>query len=81
MDKCQALLNQALAAPSGLRFGELCYLAECYGFTRARQKGSHVIYKRTGYVRAMNFQDVRGMAKTYQVKQLLDALRELELIE
>ena len=81
MVKCDSLLQSALDAPAGLRFEELCQLAECYGFIRARQRGSHVIYKRPGYIRAMNFQNVRGMAKTYQVKQLLDALRELGLID
>lgn len=79
--KCDKLLEQALRAPKSLRFVELTALAECYGFTFARQNGSHHIYKRAGYQRAMNFQDDNGTAKSYQVRQLLEALRELKLIE
>jgi hypothetical protein len=35
--------------------------------------------KRKGYQRAMNFQDDNGKAKAYQVRQLLDALRNWSL--
>ena len=64
-----------------MRYAELVSLAECYGFTLNRQKGSHAMYTRKGFARLMVFQDVKGMAKAYQVRQLLDALRELGLIE
>jgi hypothetical protein len=77
MGRCETLLENALNNPAGLRFTELCGLAECFGFARSRQRGSHIIYKRPGYARAMSFQDVGGMAKPYQVRQLLNALREL----
>ena len=81
MTRCDKLLEQAVAGPATLRFGELCQLAECFGFTAARQRGSHIIYKRSGYIRLMNFQDWNGMAKPYQVRQLLEALRELGFID
>ena len=38
------LLAKALRNPAGLRFEELCALAEAFGFTRARTTGSHHIY-------------------------------------
>jgi hypothetical protein len=74
MGKCDKLLQRARAAPASLRFEELCQLAECHGFALARQKGSHRLYKRAGEPRVMNFQDDRGKAKEYQVKQLLDVI-------
>lgn len=60
---------------------ELCQLAECFGFELARQEGSHRIYKRAGHRELMNFQDVNGKAKSYQVKQLLEVIDEIQRTE
>lgn len=79
MPTCQALLAKARSNPVGLRFSELCDLAECYGWQFDRSRGSHRIYKRAGVMLAMNFQDVRGFAKAYQVRQLLRAIDALSL--
>ncbi len=81
MGRCEKLLDTARNDPGSLRFTEVCYLAECFGFEFARQDGSHVMYKYPGYREVMNFQDVKGEAKKYQVKQLLRALEELGLID
>jgi len=59
-----------------LKFRELCELAECFGFLLTRQKGSHHIFKHQGYRKLLNLQDSKGMAKAYQVRQLLLALEE-----
>ncbi len=80
MSKCDKLLKKAKNAATSLRYAELCHLAECYGFVLDRQAGSHAIYKRANYQRAMNFQDDGGKAKPYQVRQLIAALQELGLI-
>jgi hypothetical protein len=77
--KAEKLLRQALDAPHTLRFEELCYLARSFDFVERGGEGSHRIYKRPGR-RPLSFQNCNGMAKEYQVKQLLDALRELNLI-
>lgn len=77
MDRCRALVERAKDNPSGFSFRELRELAECFGFHLARKKGSHHIFKRVGYRRLLNFQDSKGMAKTYQVRQLVSALEEL----
>jgi predicted RNA binding protein YcfA (HicA-like mRNA interferase family) len=71
MHRCEKLLRRAQESPSGLRFEEACQLAECYGYVFARQRGSHRLYKRDGSPRVMNLQADRGMAKEYQVRQLL----------
>lgn len=81
MGRCEKLLEKARESPGNLRFSELRRLAECYGFEFDRSRGSHFIYKRPGYPRLMSFQEGRGgEAKKYQVKQLLAALEDLDLI-
>lgn len=77
--KADKILRQALDAPHTLRFEELCYLARSFGFLERKGEGGHRVYKRPGR-RPLPFQDRNGMAKEYQVNQLLDALRDLELI-
>lgn len=69
-----AILSRARANPAALRFVELCWLAERYGWQLARIRGSHHIYKKVGEMRLMSFQDDRGSAKAYQVRQLLAAI-------
>jgi hypothetical protein len=80
MPDCHKLLEGARNTPAGLRFSQLCELAECFGWVRARQRGAHVIYKRPGAMQLMNFQDDNGKAKAYQVRQLLTAIDELGLV-
>ena len=74
MGRYEKLLQRAMEAPGNLRFSELCSLAECAGFIFDRAAGSHKIYKHhAGGM--MNFQDVNGKAKPYQVRQLLDFIQ------
>lgn len=81
MSTCEALLQKARNNPGGLRFAELCSLAECFGWEFDRVRGSHRIYKRRGHIQAMNFQDFKGFAKAYQVKQLIRAIDSLPSTE
>jgi predicted RNA binding protein YcfA (HicA-like mRNA interferase family) len=67
----QKLLRKALASPQSLRFAEALKLAEAFGFRLDRINGSHHILKRTGIPELVNLQNVGGMAKPYQVRQLL----------
>ena len=78
MPNCDKLLEHAKNSPSGLRFAELCALAECFGFVAARQSSSHCVYKYPGRLQLMNFQSVGGRAKEYQVNQLLSAIEDLQ---
>lgn len=68
------LLQLARINPAGLRFSDLCRLAEAFGFLFQRQRGSHRIYAHDGLRQIMNFQNDRGSAKAYQVRQLLDCV-------
>jgi len=82
MGKCDKLLEKAKNSPNNFSFAEICQLAECYGFVFQRQRSSHVIYEhpnlRIEQNRLMNFQDFKGKAKPYQVKQLLRAIYILQ---
>lgn len=68
------LFQLARHNPGGLRFSDLCRLAESFGFVFQRQKGSHRVYAHEGLRQIMNFQNDRGTAKAYQVRQLLDCV-------
>jgi len=64
--------------PKGVSFGDLCKVCDHF-FGEARQSGSsHRIYKTPwlGHPR-VNIQNDRGMAKAYQVKQVLKAIERL----
>ena len=67
------LLDKARNSSAGITFDELCRLADRNGFVFRRQAGSHKIYKHPVHKAMMNFQpDRNGMAKVYQVKQMID---------
>ena len=76
MGKCDKLLAKASRNPSGLRFTELCQLAECAGFELSRQRGSHRIFRHRGLGRTLSLQDFQGQAKPYQVRQVLAIIPE-----
>ncbi len=81
MSKCDKLLEKANNSPNNFSFTEICQLAECYGFIFQRQSASHIIYEhptlRIEQNRLLNFQNFKGKAKPYQVKQLLKAISYL----
>ena len=73
------ILIKMRACPKGIRFSDLCKICDHY-FGSPRQAGtSHRIYRTpwSGDPR-INIQDDRGMAKAYQVKQVLAAIARLE---
>lgn len=79
MASWEKILAQARNNPKNVRLRDACKLAEAFGFTH-RAGGKHPnVYKLKGFVRTLNFQDDgHGMAKKYQVEQLLLAIEELE---
>ena len=78
--KTSKLLQKAIRSPANLRFAELCFLAEAFGYRLDRVSGSHHIYRhRLGL--SLNLQpDRNGQAKFYQVRQLLELVEENGLI-
>ena len=80
MAKIENILKQMRESPKSIRFNELCKVCDaCFG--EARQSGSsHKVYKTPwqGDPR-VNIQNSKGMAKAYQVKQVLQAIEHLEV--
>ena len=74
------IIEEMKANPKGIRFSELQKVCEFY-FGKARQSGSsHCIYKTpwSGNPR-VNIQNSKGKAKSYQVKQVLLAIEQIEV--
>ncbi len=68
-------------SPSGIRFEEICKIAEEFEFHFKGGKGSHRIFVKQGIKEMLNFQNDRGMAKPYQVKQFLKIIEKYDLVE
>ena len=66
---------------ANVRFEELCRAAESFGFKFKGGKGSHRIFVREGIKELLNFQDVRGKAKPYQVRQFIKLIEKYNLVE
>lgn len=81
MTRRQKLLDKARNNPAGIRFREICLLAEQVGFAKRGGKGSHVVYEKDGVEEILTFQDRKGMAKPYQVRQLLAVIEKYKLGE
>ena len=81
MTRRQKLLEKARNNPAGVRFQEICLLAEHMGFNRRGVKGSHIVYEKEGVEEILTFQGRDGMAKPYQVKQLLAVVEKYKLGE
>lgn len=64
-----------------VRFEDLCRAAEAFGFRFRGGKGSHRVYVRQGVAELLNFQNVGGKAKPYQVRQLLKVIEDHNLLE
>ena len=64
--------------PSGVRYRDLCELCDEY-FGKPRQSGtSHRVYRTPWHgAPRVNIQSNRGMAKAYQVRQVIKAIEKL----
>ena len=79
MADINAILARMQNNPKGIRFNDLCRVCDHY-FGVPRQRGtSHRIYRMPwqGDPR-VNIQNDKGMAKTYQIKQVLKAIERLQ---
>jgi hypothetical protein len=73
------ILKELERKQTNVRFNDLCKVCDHF-FGKARQSGSsHRTYKTPwpGDPR-VNIQNHKGMAKTYQVRQVLKAIKRLE---
>ena len=80
MSKHDKLLEKVLLGTSdaNIPFDGLCQLLARLGF-RCRVKGSHHIFSREGVAEILNIQPKGSSAKSYQVKQVRDAVLKYKL--
>lgn len=73
------MIDQMKRTPKNIGFHDLCKICDHF-FGEARQKGtSHRIYKTPWHGDPrINIQNNKGLAKAYQVKQVLLAIEEQE---
>ncbi len=73
------ILAEMRRNPKGIRFRDLCQVCDFYFGAPRQTGGSHRLYKTPwqGDPR-VNIQEHQGMAKPYQVRQVLKAIERLE---
>jgi hypothetical protein len=79
MPSVDGIVEQMQRSPQGVRFADLCRVCDHF-FGKSRQSGSsHRIYRTPweGDPR-VNIQNAKGMAKVYQVRQVLKAIERLK---
>ena len=79
MQNTQAILDSLRANPKGVRFTDLARVCDRY-FGEPRQEGASDRIYRTPWPGdpRVNIQDTNGMAKPYQVRQVIKAIERLE---
>jgi hypothetical protein len=80
MPDIATILRQLRRNPEGVRFRDLCRVCEHYFGTPRVSGTSHRVYRMPwqGDPR-VNIQNAKGMAKSYQVKQVLLAIARMEV--
>ena len=78
-DAVNAILKRIRRNPKNVRFNDLLKVCDYYFGSPRQHRGSHRVYKTPcpGDPR-INIQNDKGMAKAYQVKQVLTAIDKLE---
>ena len=79
MESAEEITDRLRANPKGIRFNDLARICDRF-FGEPRQRGtSHRVYRTPwpGDPR-VNIQNDRGMAKAYQVRQVIRAIERLE---
>ncbi len=79
MTNIDKILQQMRREPANIRFSDLRKVCEHFFGSPRQQGSSHLIFKTPwpGDPR-VNIQDAGGKAKPYQVKQVLQAITQLE---
>jgi len=81
MMKKREIYTKIKENPKNVRFEDLCSAAELFGFKFKGGKGSHRIFVKEGIKEMLNFQNVKGWAKPYQVKQFISVIEKYNLLE
>jgi len=80
MDSLDSVIKQLERSPSNIRFTNLCKICDYYFGEARHNNSSHHVYKTPwkGDPR-VNIQEQNGKGKMYQVRQVIKALRRLEV--
>jgi len=71
VDPRRLLARLARGDLANVSFADLQRLVEAFGFELKRTSGSHHIFVRPDVPGLLNFQEVRGQAKPYQIRRFL----------
>lgn len=80
MDK-RAFFEKIKRAPNGIRYDEIRRFVEDLGFSFKGGRGSHNVFIKQGVQEILNFQDVQGLVKPYQVRQVIKIIERYKLLE
>ena len=75
-EKAIKALDEWKKNPKNVRFKSLIKVVEAFGFRFSRGKGSHHIYTREGVTEILDFQEVDGKAKPYQIRQFISVVEK-----
>jgi predicted RNA binding protein YcfA (HicA-like mRNA interferase family) len=67
----QKYFERILQSQKNVRFAELEWLVQAFGFVLIRTNGSHCVYKHPRVPELLNLQSVKEQAKPYQINQFL----------
>ena len=73
------LLKRIATSQHNVRFSDALTLARALGFRLARTEGSHHILIHPAVREPLNLQNVRGQAKPYQLRQLVQLVERYNL--
>lgn len=77
----QEIFDKLKRGPANIRFEEICRNAVDFGFKYKGGQGSHRVFVRQGIREILNFQNVKGMVKPYQVRQFIKIIVKYHLLE
>jgi predicted RNA binding protein YcfA (HicA-like mRNA interferase family) len=77
--KKRKLLQKLLSGAENIRFSEAIACAEAFGFRLSRISGSPHIFVHDDVPELVNLQKVKGKAKPYQIRQLLQLIERYNL--
>ena len=73
------LLQRLLINQKNVKFSDAVSCAEAFGFRLDRINGGHHIFVHDEIPELVNLQNVKGKAKSYQIKQLLQLVEKYNL--
>lgn len=79
MNRQRLLRKLADGSLNNVAFRDMVNLVEGFGFTQVRVAGSHHIFAHPNTTEMVNFQEVGGEAKPYQIRQFLRVVERYNL--